>query len=182
MKKLDTEVYQAVSAIAPATDSAISARFTPELHAEILGGCLRRLAGAGFLTRSDSGVWRVLTNMKGTVGVTETVAAKILENDVTDKSKTCSACGKEKPAAEFYAKCAQCKRCVIERQRVRKEGAVVPVPRKKAKGVPLALGNGDRMVSTQFRIHITDAAGKAHDLLLAGDTVKRLAVELQEHI
>lgn len=124
--------------------------------------------------------------------------------ETTDvKTKTCPGCKKTKPLVEFFSN-GYCKPCGREKAReyaARKKangGNAAKVRQKpdpkvkrhvraggkrKANGngaVPLQLG-ADRMVIMQFAIRIEDSAGHVHDLFLTGDTVKRLAIELQEY-
>lgn len=134
------------------------------------------------------------------------------ENDVADKTKTCTGpCGKEKPIGEFYAKCNQCKRCVLDRQRELKaakgkstkaalvaKSPAIKVPKAKAAAKPSAIKNlkakaaakklelaaprvNGSMVAISFALHIEDMHGVFHDVSVTKAVVERLVTELRAY-
>jgi hypothetical protein len=108
-------------------------------------------------------------------------AASIPDREIkTMAEKKCGKCGSNDLTPG--GGCRACKKASNAAYRAKKSGAAAPAAgtrKRRAKSVPLQLQT-DRMVIMQFAIRIEDSGGTVHDLFLTGETVKRLAIELQE--
>jgi hypothetical protein len=183
---------------------------------QVVEGALESLRQAGSIHRSVSGRWTRTMSMRADRPLTPALAAtprEELENqseaeikttaagavgestqETTEVSKTkvCTGkCGKEKPVDEFYPKTAQCKRCVLDRQKelkAAKANAAKPRSIAKAKatvkkhnGVSAPASTNGAMVAISFALRIEDMNGVFHEISVSKPVVERLVTELREY-
>lgn len=175
---------------------------------------LKELQAAGSIHCSPSGRWTRFLNLKKTEtpapaapatkpatvdagSFADQLKVAIASDDTTTqeievagKTKVCTGkCGKEKPIGEFYAKCNQCKRCVLDRQKDLKAAKETGKPAPKAaaavKAKPVKKnGNGaaeHSMVKISFALRIEDINGTFHEFEVARPTLARLVNDLKVH-